>query len=107
MIQWIYMTAGSTEEAEVLARTLVKEGLAACVNVFPGIRSFYIWEGRSEEGSELVLIAKTTKALFPKLRERVVGLHSYACPCILALDVVDGHGPFLDWIYGQVAGTIR
>ncbi|MDY0164072.1 divalent-cation tolerance protein CutA [Desulfobotulus sp.] len=98
MIQMVYMTAGSQEEAEKLARILVAEGLAGCINVFSGMRSFYVWEGESQESSEWVLVAKTTPEVFPKLRERVLTLHTYACPCILALDVVDGHGPFMDWV---------
>ncbi|TYT74997.1 divalent cation tolerance protein CutA [Desulfobotulus mexicanus] len=98
------MTAGSNEEAEYLAKTLVLEGLAACVNVFSGVRSYYVWEGRAEEGAEVVLVAKTTKAIFPKLKARVLELHTYDCPCILALDVSDGHGPFMEWVVSQVAG---
>ncbi|TWI73252.1 divalent cation tolerance protein [Desulfobotulus alkaliphilus] len=101
MIQWVYMTAGSNEEAEKLAKNLVLEGLAACVNVFPGVRSFYVWEGRAEEGAEVVLVAKTTKEMFEKLKARVLELHSYDCPCILALDVSHGHGPFMEWIASQ------
>ncbi|MCW7754552.1 divalent-cation tolerance protein CutA [Desulfobotulus sp. H1] len=103
MVQWIYMTAGDKSEAEMLAKVLVEEGLAACVNIFSGARSFYMWEGRFEEGEEYVMIAKTTRAVFPRLRDRVVDLHSYECPCILALNVTDGHQPFMEWISGEVA----
>lgn len=99
----IYITVGSEEEAASIARTLVAERLAACANVFPPMRSFYWWEGKVQDDGEVALIAKTTEALVPRLIERVKALHSYDCPCVVALPIEDGNPEFLAWIDGQTA----
>lgn len=103
-MQFVYITTGSEEEALLIARTLVAEKLAACVNLLPGVRSVYEWEGRVREGKEWVLIAKTTKEGFSRLQDRVMALHSYDCPCVVSLAITDGNPAFLDWIGSQVAG---
>lgn len=99
----IYITAGSEDEAATIARTLVAERLAACANVFPPIRSFYWWEGKVQDDAEVVLIAKTRAALVPRLIERVKALHSYDCPCVVALPIEAGNPEFLAWIDGETA----
>ena len=66
--------------------------------VLPDVRSVYGWEGKVDEGNEVVLIAKTRAELFGKLCDAVKALHSYACPCIVATPITDGYGPYLDWI---------
>ncbi len=98
-----YMTAGDIAEARLIARTIVDERLAACANILPEMESFYHWDGAVQSDREVVIIAKTPRRLFEKLRERVVELHSYDCPCVVALDLVDGHPAFLDWIAAQTA----
>jgi periplasmic divalent cation tolerance protein len=98
MLNVVYMTAGSREEAKSIAAALVESKLAACVNIFDGIHSVYVWDGKIQEDDEWVLIAKTTADLVPKLTERVKALHSYACPCIVSLPVSGGNPEFLDWI---------
>ena len=92
-VLFVYITAGSREEALVLGRTLVEEGLAACANVFDGMISIYRWKGAVEQGAEAVLIAKTTEARYEALAARVVALHSYELPCIVKLPVAGGHAP--------------
>ena len=99
--QFVYMTAGSLENARKIARHLVQEKLAACVNLIPGMESYYEWKGQAENENELVLIAKTRSELFGRLRERVLELHDYECPCIVALSLTDGHPEFLDWLGTQ------
>ncbi len=98
---FVYVTAGSREEAQRLGSVLVEERLAACVNVFDGMTSLYWWEGAVQQDQECVLIAKTSAARLPALKERLIALHSYDCPCIVALPVQDGHAPFLQWIGEQ------
>ena len=94
----VYITAASAEEATRIGRTVVEERLAACVNVHSPITSIYRWQDAIQQDSETVLIAKTPDRLIDRLVERVVELHSYDCPCIVAVPVVGGHRPFLDWI---------
>ncbi len=94
----IYITAGSMEEARRIGKTLVEERLVACANVIDGVHSFYWWEGKVQEDNEVVLIAKTRADLVPDVVARVKAVHSYECPCVLALPVDDGNPQFLDWI---------
>ncbi len=76
--------------------------LAACVNIFENMQSIYRWEEEIQEDTEVVLIAKTTESLFPELIEKVKSLHSYDCPCIVSLPILDGYPPFLNWIHDEV-----
>ena len=103
----VYMTAGDRDEARSIGRALVESGLAACANILDRMTSIYAWEGTIQEDSEVVVIAKTTAERFPELKARVEAMHSYDCPCILAVDVMQGHGPFLDWIRDSVGGDMR
>lgn len=97
----VYMTASNRTEALHLARVLIEERLAACVNVLGEVTSVYRWEGRIEESAEVALVAKTRAALFETLRRRVVALHSYELPCIVAYPMADAHAPYLAWITAQ------
>ena len=103
----VWVTAPSADKAAELARTLVEEGLAACGNVVPGLRSIYRWEGRVHDEPEALLILKSSAARFEALRERVVALHPYACPEVLRLDVAGGHAPYLQWLLDAVASAPR
>lgn len=95
---WVYMTAGTADEARTIARCLVEERLAACVNLIDGMRSIYRWNDSVQEDGETVLIAKTRADLLEALTERVKALHAYDCPCIVALPMVGGNADFLAWI---------
>jgi periplasmic divalent cation tolerance protein len=101
-VRFIYMTAANLEEAQQIGRELVSAGLAACVNILPYMNSIYIWEGKLEEASEVVMIAKTVEARVADLTARVKSLHSYSCPCIVSLKVEDGNPPFLKWVAENV-----
>ena len=92
------MTTGSIEEAKNIGQKLVKQNLAACVNLLENMNSIYKWEDKLEEGQEVIMIAKTRKTLMPKLIETVKSLHSYDCACILELPVKGGNPEFLSWI---------
>ena len=100
---WVYMTAGSIEEAKSIGQILVVQNLAACVNLLENMTSIYKWEEKLEESKEVTMIAKTRKTLIPKLIETVNSLHSYDCPCILELPIQGGNPDFLSWIKSQTA----
>ncbi|MFC7332170.1 divalent-cation tolerance protein CutA [Rhodocista pekingensis] len=102
-VVFVYMTAGSPEEADRLGRTLVEERLAACVNILPEMRSVYRWQGAVETAAEVVLIAKTRADRFEALAARVRTLHSYATPCIVELPLGRGDAPYLDWLVRESA----
>ena len=104
-VMFVYATAGDADEAVRIGRAVVEARLAACANVLPGMRSIYWWEGRVQDGTEAVLVLKTTEALLEALVERVKELHSYDCPCIEALPVVGGHPAFLDWVVQETQGS--
>lgn len=86
-----------------LARALVQERLVACVNRLPEVTSVYRWEGEVQEDSESLLVMKTTSKGFPRLRDRVLELHPYDLPEILALPVVDGLPGYLSWVVDEVS----
>ena len=100
---WVYMTAGSLDEARAIGRLLVQERLAACVNLIDGMRSLYWWDGAVQEDAEAVLIAKTRQDLVGLLTDRVRAAHSYDCPCVVALPIQGGHQGFIDWIGAETA----
>ncbi|MEE2971035.1 MAG: divalent-cation tolerance protein CutA [Pseudomonadota bacterium] len=99
----IYMTASNDAEARAIARILVQERLAACVNILAGMRSVYRWEGEIQEESEIVLIAKTRRDRVPALTDRVTEIHSYDCPCVVAIPIDGGNPDFLDWIDAETS----
>ena len=92
-----YITCADAAEARRIAQALVTERLAACVHLRPH-EAVYMWEGRLEQSAEYGLIAKTTRQGFAALAARVVALHSYDLPGIVAVAAADGHAPFLAWI---------
>jgi periplasmic divalent cation tolerance protein len=100
----VYVTAGSSAEGERLARTLVEERLAACVNRIGPVQSVYRWQGKIEQSQEELLIIKTHSLLFSDLEKRVRELHSYSVPEVIALPVVDGSEGYLRWLSEQVSG---
>lgn len=94
----VYITTDSNEEAEIIGRNLVSKKLAACVNIIGSMKSIYHWQGKIESADEVIIIAKTKKALVNELIENVKILHSYKCPCIVAVPIIDGNEDFLKWI---------
>lgn len=100
-VSFVYITASSVEEAEIIGRNLVSRKLAACVNIIDGMKSIYHWEGKIETGNEVILIAKTKEALVDELTENVKALHSYKCPCIVSLQIRSGNTDFLRWVVNE------
>ncbi len=98
----VLTTAPSAEVAERIGETLVDEGLAACANILPGVRSIFRWKGAVSRESEVLVILKTTTECFSALSGRVAELHPYEVPEVIALDVRGGHEPYLDWVRSEV-----
>jgi periplasmic divalent cation tolerance protein len=89
--------------AETLAATLVERRLAACVNVLPGLRSVYRWQGRVERATEVLLLIKTSADRFETLKETIVSLHPYSLPEVIAFESKDGLDRYLDWVRTETA----
>ncbi len=100
----VFMTAPNGEEAARLAEMLVGAHLAACVQILPEMESVYRWQGKIERQAEVLLLAKTTRAKFDELEREVRGLHSYDTPEIVAIPVVAGSVPYLQWLIQTAHG---
>jgi periplasmic divalent cation tolerance protein len=94
----VFMTAANGEEASRLAEMLVGAHLAACVQILPEMESVYRWQGKIERSSEVLLLAKTTRGKFDDLEREVRALHSYDTPEIVAVSIVAGSAPYLEWL---------
>ena len=94
----VLVTCESKQQAEHLAQTLVSEKLAACVNVVPGIRSCYVWEGKLNWSEEFLLVIKTVSDRYSELEQKVRTLHSYSVPEIVAVPIVAGFEKYLKWV---------
>jgi len=102
----VLSTAPDVTTAEGIAQTLVEEGLAACVNVVEGVSSVYRWMGAVQRDREVLMVLKTTSGAVERLRSRLVELHPYEVPEVLALAVADGHAPYLDWVRAEVGRDV-
>ena len=98
----VLTTCESKKRADKLARHLVKQRVAACVNVLPKARSIYRWKEKVEEASEWMLIIKSRRDLFDALRTEIQNQHSYEVPELIALPIVDGSEPYLAWFDAQL-----
>ena len=104
-VQAVLITAPDADVGAALAGALVEEGLAACVNLVPGVRSIYRWEGAVQDDTEVLLIAKTREALLPALTARVEALHPYDVPEVIALPIAGGSAAYLAWL--RAASGVR
>lgn len=102
-VRVVLTTAPDPDTASRLARVLVEERLAACVNLVPGVRSVYRWQGRIEEAGEVLLVAKTRADRADALARRVADLHPYELPELLTLGPAGGSEAYLRWVVGEVA----
>jgi periplasmic divalent cation tolerance protein len=98
----VLSTCATEEEAEKLARVLLDERLAACVNVIPRIRSYYRWKGAIESADECLLVVKSSRELFSSLRAVLEKEHSYEVPELLALPVVEGSANYMNWLIANL-----
>ena len=97
----VYITAANANEAVAIGRDLVERQLAACANVHSPVVSIYRWRGVIQQDDEVVLIAKTRRDLVDNLSARVTEIHSYDCPCVVAIPIAGGYAPFLEWISAE------
>lgn len=103
----VYVTAGSADEAERLASSLVEERLAACVTLIRDVQSIYRWEGRIERSAEALLIIKTRRDVFEALKSKVEELHTYAVPEVIALPILEGNSGYLQWLNEQAPKSAK
>jgi periplasmic divalent cation tolerance protein len=101
-ILMVFVTCEGRDQAEQIADKVVRDGLAACVNVMPGVRSCYVWEGKLTWSEEVLLVMKTTREEFERLEKRVRELHSYEVPEIIGVKVEVGFEKYLGWVRGNV-----
>jgi periplasmic divalent cation tolerance protein len=100
----VYTTYPSLVEAEQAGRLLVEKGLAACVNILPGMRSIYRWQGRVENADEVVMIVKTRETQKEAVAAEVKRSHSYDTPAILFLPSEGGDKDYVGWILAESSG---
>lgn len=94
----ILTTFADSYAAERFAYEVVKQGLAACCNIVPGLTSIYRWEEKIEKTSEVMVVIKTTHPKFLKLKKDIKSYHPYKVPELIELKISDGHKPYLDWL---------
>jgi periplasmic divalent cation tolerance protein len=94
----VLITAGSQEEAHKIAKLLVNERKAACVNIVPGVDSLFRWKGKIDSARESLLLVKTRASLFPEIISLVKETHSYEVPEIIALPIIGGSEEYLKWL---------
>lgn len=94
----VYMTAKDKNEARKIGKELVQARLAACVNIVDNMNSMYWWEGEVQDDHEAILIAKTKESLVSELIKKVKSIHSYSCPCIISLPILEGNKDYLNWL---------
>jgi periplasmic divalent cation tolerance protein len=95
-------TVANASDAERISRALVEQGLAACVNVVPGVVSIYRWQGEVQKEQEFLLVIKTRAEALERLRAALVALHPYEVPELVAWPIAAGHEPYLRWIDDSV-----
>ncbi|OFV85166.1 MAG: hypothetical protein A3D93_02340 [Acidobacteria bacterium RIFCSPHIGHO2_12_FULL_67_30] len=101
----VFVTCGSASEAGRIARALVEERLAACVSISSSIRSVYRWGGKLCDDREVLLVIKTSRDLFDRVRRAVERMHSYQVPEVICLPVIDGAPNYLNWLAGELGGA--
>lgn len=94
----IFITASNKKEAKYIAQQLMEKKLAACVNIVDKVNSFFRWQGKIDQASEVLLIIKSKKEKLTKIIKTVKAAHSYDVPEIIALPIIGGHKTYLDWI---------
>ena len=98
---FIYTTLPDANSAREMGEALVKERLAACVNIYPAMRSIYEWQGRLEHDEEVGMIVKTVPGRAADTAQRIGELHPYEVPAILHLPVTEANAPYLEWLRQQ------
>lgn len=91
-------TVDSEETGDIISRHLVDNRLAACVNMIPSVKSTYRWKDAVETGNELLLVIKSREGLLPALEKAIIDLHPYELPEIVALPIIHGYNPYMEWL---------
>jgi len=99
----VHATLPASADVEALARELVELRLVACVNILPGVRSIYRWQGALEQAAEQLLLIKTTRAQLPALELALLERHPDDVPCLLVQNVEAAHAPYLEWLRAQLS----
>lgn len=94
----VFVTFPTEDEAARIGRILVEEELTSCMNIIPAVRSIYRWKGEVRNEGEALSVMKTRRALFEALKERVIELHPYEVPEVIATRIEAGHSDYLEWI---------
>jgi periplasmic divalent cation tolerance protein len=97
----VLTTLPNSDAAAELAKKVVGEKLAACANIMPAVRSIYRWQGKVQDENEVLVLLKTRQARFGSLKDRILELHPYDVPEVIAIPVEQGHGAYLDWIASE------
>jgi periplasmic divalent cation tolerance protein len=98
----VHCSCAADGSATAIARTLVEERLAACVSVLPGMRSTFRWRGETHTDEEVLMLIKTTSEAYPAMAARLLELHPYELPEIIAVDISVAHAPYAEWVAHQV-----
>lgn len=98
----VVLVTGPDDELEMVVERVVRERLAACANLIPGVRSVYRWEGNVHRDEEALALLKTTRGAVDALRARILELHPYDVPEFLALPVETGSGAYMSWIADSI-----
>ena len=102
----VLVTCPSRRSALQVAETLIARRLAACVNIVPGVTSIYRWQGKTERATEMLLVIKTTRPVFGRMKKAILAVHPYDVPEIIAMPVERGHQAYLGWVV-QSTQTVR
>lgn len=94
----VLVTAPNEESAAAMARTLLEEGLIACANLVPGVRSLYKWEGKIADEREVLMVLKAPESKYTSLQTRILSLHPYSLPEVLRLEVGEGSPEYVRWV---------
>ena len=97
----VFTTLPSADKAAELGKVLVEERLAACANLIPAVRSIYRWQGKLQDENEVLMLLKTRAENLERLKLRILELHPYEVPEVLAVPVEAGYQPYLEWLAGE------
>ena len=98
----VYITTSGLIESKKIAKMLLEEKLAACINIIPTVESIYLWKGKIEEDSESIMVVKTRSELVENVIKKVEEVHSYEIPCVLEITVNKGSKTYLKWMKSEL-----